>query len=164
MEGEPSVASSEGAEAEEDTAVRFENVTFSYAGGGAPALDEIDFTARRGETVGILGGTGSGKSTLVNLIPRFYEASEGRVLVNGKNVNAIPAERLRETVGIVPQKAVLFRGTIRSNLLWGNGNATDEELLSCIRTAQAEDVVAAKGGLDGEVAKERIFRAGSASG
>ena len=118
------------------------------------ALDNITFSVRRGETVGILGGTGSGKSSLVHLIPRFYEASAGRVLVNGTDVNAIPAEALREAVAIVPQKAVLFRGTVRSNLLWGNGNATDAELLSCIRTAQAEDVVAPKGGLDGEVAQE----------
>ncbi len=154
VEGEPSVLSLAAGEKEEDTAVRFEDVAFTYAGGGEPALDNITFSVRRGETVGILGGTGSGKSSLVHLIPRFYEASAGRVLVNGTDVNAIPAEALREAVAIVPQKAVLFRGTVRSNLLWGNGNATDAELLSCIRTAQAEDVVAAKGGLDGEVAQE----------
>ncbi|MGN1076876.1 MAG: ABC transporter ATP-binding protein [Candidatus Gallimonas sp.] len=142
--------------AQEDTevAVRFERVTFSYEGGGAPALKGINLSVRRGETVGILGGTGSGKSTLVNLIPRFYTASEGKVFVNGRDVNAYSAEELREKIGVVPQKAALFRGTIRSNLLWGKEDATEEELFSACRTAQAEDVVAAKGGLDGEIAQE----------
>lgn len=144
----------EGGEPESGYAVEFNNVSFTYAGGGAPALSGIDFRVRRGETVGILGGTGSGKSTLVNLIPRFYTASEGSVSVNGADVKALPAEALRETIGIVPQKAVLFKGTIRSNLLWGNENATEEELNAAIRTAQAEDVVKAKGGLDGEIAQE----------
>lgn len=153
-EGEVSVSGEAEPAAEDDCAVRFERVTFTYSGGGAPALDGIDFAVRKGETVGVLGGTGSGKSTLVNLIPRFYEASEGCVRVDGRNVKGIPAEELRETVGIVPQKAVLFQGTIRSNLLWGAGNATEEELLAAIKTAQAEDVVAAKGGLDGEIAQE----------
>lgn len=153
-EGEASVSGEAEPAAEDDCAVRFERVTFTYSGGGAPALDGIDFAVRKGETVGVLGGTGSGKSTLVNLIPRFYEASEGCVRVDGRNVKGIPAEELRETVGIVPQKAVLFQGTIRSNLLWGAGNATEEELLAAIKTAQAEDVVAAKGGLDGAVAQE----------
>ncbi len=153
-EGEVSVSGEAEPAAEDDCAVRFERVTFTYSGGGAPALDGIDFAVRKGETVGVLGGTGSGKSTLVNLIPRFYEASEGCVRVDGRNVKGIPAEELRETVGIVPQKAVLFQGTIRSNLLWGAGNATEEELLAAIKTAQAEDVVAAKGGLDGAVAQE----------
>lgn len=153
VEGEPSVLVGAG-EKEDDAAVSFEHVTFSYADGGEPALLDIDFRVNRGETVGILGGTGSGKSTLVHLIPRFYRAGEGCVRVNGVNVDALPAEVLRETVGIVPQKAVLFQGTIRSNLLWGRGDATEEELLACIKTAQAEDVVKAKGGLDAEVAQE----------
>ena len=152
-EGEQSATSSE--EGEEDGyAVRFERVTFSYEGGGAPALHDITLRAKRGEVVGVLGGTGSGKSTFVNLIPRFYTASEGSVYVNGQNVNAIPAEALREIVGVVPQRAVLFRGTIRSNLLWGRGDASEEKLLSACKTAQALDVVEAKGGLDGEIAQE----------
>lgn len=152
-EGEPSVTSQD-TERIGDAAVRFENVTFTYAGGGAPALAGISFEAKRGETVGVLGGTGSGKSTLVNLIPRFYGATSGMVRLNGVNVGAIPAEELRERVGVVPQKAVLFRGTIRSNLLWGAGEATEEELCEAVRIAQAEDVVASKGGLDGEVAQD----------
>ena len=101
-----------------------------------------------------MGGTGSGKSTLVNLIPRFYETGEGVVRVGGKDVKSIPAEELRNRVGVAAQKSVLFQGTIRSNLLWGRGDATEEELLSAVRCAQAEDVVNAKGGLDGEVAQE----------
>lgn len=135
-------------------AVQFENVSLSYAGGGS-ALSEVSFAVKHGETVGILGGTGAGKSTLVHLIPRFYPATSGHVFIDGKDVNSLSAVQLREKiVGIVPQKAVLFQGTIRSNLLWGNENATDEELMEAIRLAQAEDVVAAKDGLDGEIAQE----------
>ncbi len=151
-EGEPSVTSEDRAPVGDD-AVRFQDVTFTYAGGGAPALSDITFSAARGETVGVLGGTGSGKSTLVQLIPRFYEA-EGDVRVNGVKVGAIPAEELREKVAIVPQRAVLFAGSIRSNLLWGNGNASEQDLYEALKIAQAEDVVAAKGGLDGEIAQE----------
>ena len=109
---------------------------------------------KKGETVGILGGTGSGKSTLVNLIPRFYPATEGEVLFGGRNVNAISASDLRERVGLVPQRAMLFKGSVRSNLAWGNSAATDEELWAALKVAQAEDFVAAKGGLDCEVAQE----------
>ncbi len=134
-------------------ALRFENVAFTYRGGGAPALDGIDFSVAKGTTVGILGGTGSGKTTLVNLIPRFYAASGGRVLLDGEDVNSIPADRLRTRVAVVPQHAVLFKGTIRSNLLWG-GEGTDEELMRAAEIAQAADVVEAKGGLDGEVAQD----------
>lgn len=141
-------------EAEEGGALAFSHVTFTYAGGGAPALRDIDFSVASGKTLGVLGGTGSGKSTLVHLIPRFYRATKGAVTVGGKNVDSLPATALREKVAIVPQKTVLFKGTIRSNLLWGNGEATEEQLLTAIRRAQAEDVVAAKGGLDGEVAQE----------
>lgn len=151
---EPPVLSAEEPLPETDVAVEFDGVTFSYEGGGEPALTDISFTARRGETVGIIGGTGSGKSTLVNLIPRFYGATEGSVRVNGQNVNAIPAETLREEVAVVLQKSVLFKGTIRSNLLWGNGNAGEAEMIAAVQTAQAEDVVASKGGLDGEIAQE----------
>lgn len=154
-EGESSVLAEYAPAAKESgDFVQFQNVTFSYAGGGEAALSGINFSVKKGETVGIIGGTGSGKSALVHLIPRFYAVSEGEVLVDGKNVNEIPAEELRERVGIVLQKAVLFQGTIRSNLLWGNGNATEEELLFAVKRAQALDVIEAKGGLDGEVAQE----------
>lgn len=152
-EGEPSVTTEDDPPSGED-AVLFDGVSFTYAGGGAPALSDISFAVGRGETVGVLGGTGSGKSTLVQLIPRFYEAAEGCVRVNGVKVGAIPVEELRERVAIVPQRAVLFQGTIRSNLLWGAGNASEEELLAALKIAQAEDVLAAKGGLDGEIAQE----------
>ena len=155
-EGEPATLAPEAQEkgAPDAPAFSFEDVTFAYHGGGAPALHNITFSAKRGETVGILGGTGSGKSTLVNLLPRFYPASRGAVKLNGVNVNAIPAETLRTRVGVVPQKAVLFKGTIRSNLLWGNGGATDEQLARAVRLAQAEDVVRAKGGLDAPIEQE----------
>ena len=155
-EGEPATIAPE-AQTEEIAAapaVSFEDVTFAYHGGGAPALHNITFTAARGETVGILGGTGSGKTTLVSLVPRFYPASRGRVCLGGVDVNAIPAEILRTRVGVVPQKAVLFKGTIRSNLLWGNKDATEEQLERAVRLAQAEDVVKAKGGLDAAVEQE----------
>ena len=156
-EGEPSVLAPERecAEAGADApAFAFEDVTFAYHGGGAPALHNITFSARRGETVGLLGGTGSGKTTLISLLPRYYPASRGTVRLAGQDVNRIPAEELRERVAVVPQKAVLFKGTIRSNLLWGRGDASDEELLQAARIAQAEDVIAAKGGLDAEIAQE----------
>ncbi len=141
-------------EAHGDGAVEFENVTFTYRGGGAPALSDIAFSAGKGETVGILGGTGSGKSTLVSLIPRFYRAEKGCVKVGGVNVDAIPKETLRSIVAVVPQKTLIFQGTIRSNLLWGNGAAAEEDLLWAVGVAQADDVVAAKGGLDGEIVQE----------
>lgn len=152
-EGELSVTAQEETQTEKG-ALAFENVTFTYAGGGAPALKEISFAMRRGQTLGVLGGTGSGKSSLAHLIPRFYEAETGKVLLNGVDVRAIPAAELRERVGIVLQHTALFRGTIRSNLKWGNEHATDEELLRAVSLAQADDVVNAKGGLDGEIAQE----------
>lgn len=155
LEGEPSVlAPAKDGWSADAPAFSFEDVTFAYHGGGAPAIHNITFSARRGETVGILGGTGSGKTTLISLLPRFYPASRGTVRLGGRDVNAIPAEELRERVGVVPQKAVLFKGTVRSNLLWGRGDAADEELMRAARIAQAEDVIAAKGGLDGEIAQE----------
>lgn len=131
-------------------AVDFENVALSYNGGGN-ALEGISFSVKKGETVGVIGGTGSGKSSLVNLIGHFYDATAGRVLVDGVDVKAQDPEALREKVGMVLQKAVLFKGTIRENLLWGNENATDEELMRAVAIAQATDVVTAKGGLDGMI-------------
>ncbi len=129
--------------------VSFEHVQFCYQGAGADSLTDIDFSVKRGETIGIIGGTGSGKTSLVSLIPRFYDVREGCVKVKGRDVRDYPLDELRGMVGIVMQKAVLFQGTIRENLLWGNENASEEELLAAIRTAQAEDVVfGAKEGLD----------------
>ncbi len=139
---------------EQSSFLHFQNVSFAYQGGGEKALSNISFSLQKGQTVGILGGTGSGKSTLVNLIPRFYEVSEGGIFLEGENLNAIPVERLRARVGVVPQKAVLFKGSIRSNLLWGKEDATDEELLAAVHVAQADDVLKAKGGLDGEITQE----------
>ena len=153
-EGEPSVLEPTlSAGHADNAAVRFEHVSFAYGGGGN-ALSDVTFMARPGETIGIIGGTGAGKSTLINLLPRFYAATQGRVLLKGRDVRGIPVEEVRERVGIVPQKAVLFEGTIRSNLLWGNENATDDELMEAVRLAQAEDVVSSKGGLDAPVEQE----------
>ncbi len=127
--------------------VEFEHVAMSYGGSSEEALSDISFTAKRGQTIGIIGGTGSGKSTLVHLIPRFYDVSKGAISIEGINVQEYPLEQLREKVGIVPQKAVLFHGTIAENLRWGNADATEEELWSAIVLAQATDVV--KGKQDG---------------
>ena len=132
--------------------VEFCNVTARYAGAGDASLENISFQAEPGQTVGIIGGTGSGKTTLVNLITRFYDAAEGCVLVDGVNVNTISKEFLRGSVGVVPQRAVLFKGSIRQNLRWGKEDATDEELMAALELAQATEVVAGKeGGLDAPV-------------
>lgn len=125
-------------------AVRFDHVGLTYAGAGAPSLTGITFTARRGETIGVIGGTGAGKSSLVNLIPRFYDATDGAVELFGRPAAAWPREMLRSRVGIVMQKAQLFTGTIRSNLLWGNRNATDADLWAALETAQAAEFVRSK--------------------
>ena len=127
-----------------DQAVRFDHVGLTYAGAGAPSLTDITFTTRRGETIGVIGGTGSGKSSLVNLIPRFYDATEGTVEIFGRPAAAYPREALRSKVSVVMQKAQLFGGTIRSNLLWGNKDATDEQLWAALETAQAAEFVKAK--------------------
>ncbi|MBQ5794114.1 MAG: ABC transporter ATP-binding protein [Clostridia bacterium] len=134
------------------SSVKFENVTLTYQGAGAPSLQSISFTARPGMTVGIIGGTGSGKSSLVNLIPRFYDATEGHVFVDGKDVKCYDPVTLRDIVVTVPQKAVLVSGTVRSNLLWGNENATDEQLWAALDAAQAKEFVEQKPeGLDAPV-------------
>lgn len=127
-----------------DHAVRFDHVGLTYASAGAPSLTDITFTARRGETIGVIGGTGSGKSSLVNLIPRFYDATEGTVEIFGRPAAAYPREALRSRVSVVMQKAQLFGGTIRSNLLWSNKDATDEQLWAALETAQAAEFVKAK--------------------
>ncbi|WP_130838110.1 ABC transporter ATP-binding protein [Lachnoclostridium sp. Marseille-P6806] len=133
----------------EEPAVRFRNVTFSYQGAGAPALTDISFEAGRGETVGIIGGTGSGKSTLVQLIPRFYDVTEGAVELGGKDVRRCGKKELRSRIGLVPQKAVLFKGSIRENLRWADPDAPDSALRSALKTAQALDFVESReGGLD----------------
>ena len=124
----------------------FDKVKLTYEGAGDATLEDISFKVKKGQTVGIIGGTGSGKSSLVNLIPALYTATEGGVYIDGKNVTSYDPEVLREKIGMVPQKAVLFKGTIRSNLMWGNGNATDEELWEAITRAQGLDVVKGKEG------------------
>lgn len=137
-----------------DEEVRFENVEFSYAMGGEPALSGISFSVKKGETMGIIGGTGSGKSSLVSLIPRFYDATGGHVYIKGNDVKDYPLGALREMVGIVPQKAVLFKGTIRENLRWGNADAAEEEMERALSDAQALEIVKAKPeGLDSPVAQ-----------
>ena len=126
--------------------LQFDHVAFAYAGAGANTLHGIDFSVRKGETVGIIGGTGSGKSSLVNLVSRFYDVTNGKVLVDGVDVRDYPLGQLRDKIGVVMQKAVLFKGTIRENLLWGNENASEEELWDALRTAQAEEFVMKKEG------------------
>ena len=134
-----------------DVAVAFDDVTLQYKNAGEPSLEHISFTVPRGSVVGIIGGTGSGKSSLVSLIPHFYDVKDGRVSVFGKNVCAYDDEDLRHRIGYVQQKAVLFQGTVRSNLLWGDDSASDDDLRTALSTAQVLDIVADKGGLDAPV-------------
>lgn len=137
---------------ESDAHVVFEHVGFTYEGAGAEVLTDMDFSVKKGETVGIIGGTGSGKSTLVQLIPRFYDATVGRVLVDGKDVKAYEPDELREKIGMVPQKAALFKGTIRDNLLFGRKDASEEALAEAVTVAQAKEFIEQKkGGLDAKV-------------
>lgn len=138
----------------EDTGytVEFRNVSMRYKGAGADTLTGIDFKAKPGDTIGIIGGTGSGKSSVVNLIPRFYDVTEGQVMVDGMDVRDYKITDLRDKIGIVPQKAVLFAGTVRSNLAWGKEDATEEEMQQALSVAQAAEVVDKKDGkLDAEV-------------
>lgn len=131
--------------------VEFKNVSLRYKDASMESLENISFTVNKGETIGIIGGTGSGKSSVVNMVPRFYDASDGEVLVDGINVKDYEKDELLDKIGVVLQKAVLFTGTIRENLLWGNKQAGDEDIMKAVKAAQATDVVNAKGGLDGEV-------------
>ncbi len=141
--------------------VEFNGVELTYPEAGAPSLSGVNFYAPSGSTVGVIGGTGSGKTSLVNLIPRFYDVTKGCVKVGGTDVRKLDAETLRKNIGIVPQRAALFKGTIRSNLLWGKEDATDEELWEALKTAQAEKVALDKGGLDADVEQEgRNFSGG----
>ena len=128
------------------TIVAFDHVSLTYKGAGAESLEDINFAVKKGQTIGIIGGTGSGKSSLVNLIPRFYDATEGTVYVNGEDVKKLDLEQLRSTIGVVPQKAVLFKGTIAENLLFGNGHATEEEMWEALENAQAKEFVEKKEG------------------
>ncbi len=126
--------------------VEFRNVDFKYAGAGENVLEGISFTAQKGETVGIIGGTGSGKTSVINLIPRFYDATQGSVLVDGTDVKHYPFAQLRGKIGIVPQKAVLFKGTVRENMCWRDENATDEQIWNALEIAQAKDFIEQKQG------------------
>ena len=139
-------------QADSNLAVEFNHVTFTYEGAGASSLSDITFRAKKGQTIGIIGGTGSGKSTLVSLIPRFYDPQEGTVKVNGINAKDYPQGELCSEIGVVQQRSILFKGSIRDNLKWGNDQASDEDLWKAITIAQAKDVVEAKPGkLDFEV-------------
>ena len=132
----------------------FKHVSLTYQGAGAPTLQDMNFTVNRGDTVGIIGGTGSGKTSLVNLIPGFYPATEGEILLEGRDIRIMSDEELRGRIGVVPQKAVLFKGTIRSNLQWGKPDATEEEMWKALELAQASEVVDGKPGkLDATVAQ-----------
>ena len=149
LQMQPSLQTEEKEERISSSFVSFDNVTMRYIDGADAALENISFSVERGETVGVIGGTGSGKTTLVNLIPHFYDASEGQVCVDGVSVRAQNKQSyLRERIGVVPQKATLFKGTVRENLLWGKKDATDAELWNALRIARADEFIAQKGGLD----------------
>ncbi len=141
-----------GVESKHTNYLTFHHVSLTYQGAGAETLQDIHFTVNKGDTIGIIGGTGSGKSSLVNLIPKFYPVTEGEILLEGKNIQTMSDGELRNRIGVVPQKAVLFKGTIRSNLQWGKPDATEEEMWHAIDLAQAREVVEGKAGkLDAEI-------------
>ena len=149
FEIKPSIDSGKICAGNGEGAVEFKSASLRYANASENSLDKVNFSAKRGETIGIIGGTGSGKTSLVNLIPRFYDVCEGEVLVDGINVKDYSSEALLEKIGIVPQRAVLFAGSIRDNMRWGNENSTDDEIIEAISLAQAKDVLDGKeGGLD----------------
>ena len=131
---------------DEDPAIVFDHVCLTYSGGGDESLTDIDFAVKKGETVGIIGGTGSGKTSVVNLIPRFYDATRGTVRINGRDIRDYDIETLRDTIGVVPQRAVLFKGTIRENLLWGNEDASGADIEDALRISQAKEFVDTKEG------------------
>lgn len=142
------------AKSETDDVIRFEHVGLTYQGGGEESLTDIDFAVKKGQTIGIIGGTGSGKTSVVNLISRLYDATRGTVYVDGQDVKTYDPKQLRSKVGIVPQKAVLFAGTIRENLMWGNENATEEQLERALEISQAKEFVDTKEGrLDFKIAQ-----------
>lgn len=153
LEGIPGSTASAGSE-KGVPFLEFDHVSLTYAGAGAETLQDMSFTVNRGETIGVIGGTGSGKSSLVNLIPGFYPVTGGAIRLEGKDIRSLPEDTLRNRIGVVPQKAVLFKGTIRSNLQWGKPDATEEEMWQAIDTAQAREVVEGKDGkLDAKVAQ-----------
>ncbi len=131
---------------DEDPAIVFDHVCLTYSGGGDESLTDIDFAVKKGETIGIIGGTGSGKTSVVNLIPRFYDATKGTVRINGRDIRDYDIETLRDTIGVVPQRAVLFKGTIRENLLWGNEDASGADIENALRISQAKEFVDTKEG------------------
>ena len=139
------------AEFSEEDVIKFDNVTFAYGDLTKPALENLNFIIKNHSTVGIIGSTGSGKSTIVQLIERFYDPTEGTVELNGKDLKEYSQESLRKSIGMVHQKSILFKGTIRSNLLMANSNASEEEMLAALKTSEAIDFVNDKGGLDAEV-------------
>jgi len=127
-----------------DTAVSFKNVSFTYPSSSAPAVTDISFSVKKGERIGIIGATGSGKTAVINLIPRFYDPDSGEIFLFGRNVKEYSSDTLNRLVAVVPQKAVLFNGTVRDNLLWGNSGASDEDLYEALETAQGLDIIASK--------------------
>lgn len=147
----PSINDGSGIKTENDTAVEFDHVSATYAGSNEKSLDSLTLSIPRGSTVGIIGATGSGKTTLINLIPRFYDVSGGSLKVNGTDVRNYNADELRKLVGVVPQKAALVSGTVRENMKWGKPDATDEEINAALKTAQALDFVDEKNGLDSKI-------------
>ncbi len=147
----PSINNGSGIKSEEETAVEFDNVSATYAGSKEKSLDSLSLRVPRGSTVGIIGATGSGKTTLVNLIPRFYDVSAGSLKINGTDVRSYNVDELRRLVGVVPQKAALVSGTVRDNIKWGKPDATDEEITAALKTAQALDFVNEKDGLDSKI-------------
>lgn len=151
FEMQSSINNGNGIKLESDTAVDFDNVSAVYAGSTEKSLDSFTLSVPKGATIGIIGATGSGKTTLVNLIPRFYDVSEGSIKVNGTDVRNYDTEELRKLVGVVPQKAALVSGTVRDNMKWGNPDATDDDIICALKTAQALDFVNEKDGLDTEI-------------
>ena len=147
----PSINDGSGIKTENDTAVEFDHVSATYAGSNEKSLDSLTLNVPRGSTVGIIGATGSGKTTLINLIPRFYDVSGGSLKVNGTDVRNYNVDELRKLVGVVPQKAALVSGTVRDNIKWGKPDATDEEINAALKTAQALDFVDEKDGLDSKI-------------
>lgn len=147
----PSINDGSGIKTENDTAVEFDHVSATYAGSNEKSLDSLTLNVPRGSTVGIIGATGSGKTTLINLIPRFYDVSGGSLKVNGTDVRNYNVDELRKLVGVVPQKAALVSGTVRDNMKWGKPDATDEEITEALKTAQALDFVDEKDGLDSKI-------------
>lgn len=147
----PSINDGNGIKTEDDTAVEFDNVSATYMGSKEKSLDSLTLSVPRGSTVGIIGATGSGKTTLINLIPRFYDVSGGSLKVNGTDVRNYNVDELRQLVGVVPQKAALVSGSVRDNMKWGKPDATDEEINAALKTAQALDFVNEKDGLDSKI-------------